>query len=43
MYKTGYYSVIQRNGIPPFAATRMHLEIVIVNEVKVRKRKTNTI
>ena len=36
-----YYSAIEKNKIMPFAATWMHLEIIILNEV--RKRKTNTI
>ena len=36
-----YYSVIKKNEIMPFAATQMDLEMIILNEV--RKRKKNTI
>ena len=35
-----YYSVIKNNEIMPSAATQMDLEIIILNEV--RKRKKNT-
>ena len=38
-----YYSVTEKNEIMPFAATWMDLKIIILNEVQVRKRKTNTI
>ena len=38
-----YYSAIKKNEIMPFAATWMDLEMIIRSEVKVRKRKTNTI
>ena len=33
MYGMEYYSVIRRNGIMPFAATWMQLEIIILSEV----------
>ena len=36
-----YYSAIKKNGIMPFAATCMDLEIAILSEV--RQRKTNII
>ena len=32
-YKMEYYSVIKRNEIMPFAATRMDLDIIILSEV----------
>ena len=32
-----YYSAIKKNEIMPFAATRMDLEIAILNEVSQRK------
>ena len=35
---TEYYSVIEKNGIRPFAATWMDLEIIILSEVSQRKR-----
>ena len=38
-----YYAAIRKNEIMPFAATWMDLKIIILNEVQVRKRKTNTI
>ena len=40
MYAMEYYSTIKKNGIMPFAATWIELEIIILSEV--RKRKTNT-
>ena len=36
-----YYSAIKKNGIMPFAATWMYLEIIILSEL--RQRKTNII
>ena len=36
-----YYSVIENNGIRPFAATWMDLEIIILSEVN--QRETNII
>ena len=41
IYTMEYYSAIKKNGIMPFAATWMELEMLILGEV--RKRKTNTI
>ena len=43
IYKMEYYSAIKKNEIMPFAATWMDLEIIILSEVRKRKRKTNTI
>ena len=40
MYVMEYYSTIKKNGIMPFAATWIELEIIILSEV--RRRKTNT-
>ena len=33
IYTTEYYSAIKKNKIMPFAATWMHLEIIILSEV----------
>ena len=33
-----YYSAIKKNKIVPFVATRMDLEIIILNEVRQRYR-----
>ena len=41
IYTMEYYSAIKKDEIMPFAATWLHLEIIILNEV--RQRKTNTI
>ena len=38
-----YYLAIKKNEIMPLEATWMDLKIIILNEVQVRKRKTNTI
>ena len=37
----GYSSAIKKNGIMPFSATGMDLEMIILNEVN--QIKTNTI
>ena len=42
MHTMGYYSVIKKNEIMPFAATWMDLEIVILSEVS-RERQYNII
>ena len=41
IYPMEYYSAIKKNGIMPFAATWMYLEIIIISEL--RQRKTNII
>ena len=41
VYTMEYYSVIKKNGIMPFAATQMDLEIITLSEVN--QKKTNTI
>ena len=40
-YTMEYYSAIKKNGIMPFAATWMDLEIIILSEVN--QRQTNII
>ena len=41
IYAMEYYSAIKKNGIMPFAATWMDLEIIILSEVS--QTETNTI
>ena len=44
IYTREYYSAITKNGIMPFAATWMHLEIIILSEVsQTGKDKYHTI
>ena len=38
IYTMEYYSAIKKNGTMPFAATQLDLEIVILSEVRQRKR-----
>ena len=38
MYMMEYYSDITRNGIMPFAATWMELEIIILSEVNQKEK-----
>ena len=33
-----YYSAIKKNGIMPFAATWMDLEIIILNEIRQKEK-----
>ena len=33
-----YYSAIKKNKIMPFAGTRMHLEIIILNKVSQKEK-----
>ena len=40
IYIMGYYSVIRKDEIMPFTATRMDLEIIILREAS--QTKTNT-
>ena len=40
VYTVEYYSAMFKNKIMPFAATRMQLEIIILSEVRKRKRNT---
>ena len=35
-----YYSAIKKNEVLPFAATRMHLEGIMLGEISQRKTKT---
>ena len=42
IYTMEYYSAIKKNGIVPFAATCMQLEIIMLSEVR-QERKTNSI
>ena len=42
-YIYNHHWAIIKNEIMPFAATRMDLEMIILSEVQVTKRKTNTI
>ena len=41
IYTMEYYSAIKESEVMPFATIGMHLEMIILSEV--RKRKTNTI
>ena len=42
IYAIEYYSAIKKNGIMLFAATWMHLEIIILNEVRQRQTSHKT-
>ena len=37
-YTTGYYSTMRKNEIMPLAETWMHLEVVLLSEVRQRKK-----
>ena len=36
-HRVEYYSAIKKNGLMPFAATRMDLEVIILSEVSQRQ------
>ena len=38
IYTMEYYSAIKKNKIMPFASTRMHLEIIMLNEVSQKEK-----
>ena len=38
IYIMGYYAVMEKNEIMPFAATWMQLEIIILSEVSQKKK-----
>ena len=38
IYTMQYYSAIRKNEIMPFAATKMDLDIIILSEVRQRRR-----
>ena len=38
MQWTTYYSAIKRNGILPFVATWMNLEIIVLNEIHQKQK-----
>ena len=38
IYTMEYYSAIKKNEIMPFAATRMHLQIIILSEVRQKEK-----
>ena len=40
IYIMEYYSAIKKNKIMPFAATRMELEILLLNEVSQKEKDT---
>ena len=43
IYTIEYYSAIKRNETLPFAATWMDLEGIMLSEIKVKQKKTNTV
>ena len=43
IYTMEYYSAIKKNGIMPFAATWMDVEIIILSEVSQKKNKYHMI